>query len=89
MPAVIILVVVVSLGLLLALSMRVVNQYERGVHFRLGRIIGVREPGVTLTVPIVDRLTKVSMRIGTMPIQSQTAQTTLSPRADPEKRKME
>jgi len=71
MSAVIILVIVVSLGLLLALSIRVVNQYERGVHFRLGKIIGVREPGLTLIVPIVDRLTKVSMRIVTMPIQSQ------------------
>ncbi|MDV7084328.1 hypothetical protein GXW84_18925 [Rhodococcus sp. IEGM 248] len=89
MSAVIILAVIVALGLLLALSMCVVNQYVRGVHFRLGRIIGVREPGVALAVPIVDRLTKVSTRIVTMPIQSQIAQTTLSPRADPEKRKME
>ncbi|MFD6059352.1 hypothetical protein [Rhodococcus wratislaviensis] len=56
MSAVIILAVVVSLGILLTLSVRVVNQCERGVHFRLGRIIGVREPGVTLTVPARDRL---------------------------------
>jgi regulator of protease activity HflC (stomatin/prohibitin superfamily) len=48
-----------------------VNQYERGVHFRLGKIIGVREPGLRLIIPLVDRLTKVSMRIVTMPIQSQ------------------
>ncbi|WP_016881403.1 MULTISPECIES: SPFH domain-containing protein [unclassified Rhodococcus (in: high G+C Gram-positive bacteria)] len=70
MSAAIILAVVVSLGLLAALSIRVVNPYERGVHFRLGKIIGVREPGLTLIVPIVDRLTTVSMRIVTMPVQS-------------------
>ncbi|PBC40040.1 band 7 domain-containing protein [Rhodococcus sp. ACS1] len=70
MSAVIILAVVVTLGLLLALSIRVVNQYERGVHFRLGKIIGVREPILTLIVPVVDQLSKMSMRIVTLPIHS-------------------
>lgn len=57
--------------LLLAASIRVVQQYERGVHFRLGRVIGVREPGLRFIVPVIDRLWRVSMRIVTMPIQSQ------------------
>ncbi len=57
--------------LLLGASIRVVQQYQRGVHFRLGRVIGVREPGLRLIVPIVDRLMRISMRIVTMPIQSQ------------------
>src|SRR5277367_4924936 len=52
-------------------SIRVVWQYERGVHFRLGRIFGVREPGLRLIIPVIDRLWRVSMRIVTMPIQSQ------------------
>jgi len=56
---------------LVALSIRVVNQYEKGVHFRLGRVIGVREPGLRLIIPALDRLPKVSLRIVTMPIQSQ------------------
>ncbi len=55
----------------LAMSIRVVQQYERGVHFRLGRVIGVKEPGLRLIIPIVDRLHIVSLRIVTMPIQSQ------------------
>ncbi|WP_425293668.1 SPFH domain-containing protein [Mycobacterium attenuatum] len=59
------------LGLLGVASIRVVQQYQRGVHFRLGRVIGVREPGLRLIVPIIDRLWRVSMRIVTMPIQSQ------------------
>lgn len=57
--------------LLLIASVRLVWQYERGVHFRLGRVVGVREPGLRLIVPVIDRLWKVSMRIVTMPIQSQ------------------
>ncbi len=57
--------------LLLMASIRIVWQYERGVHFRLGRVVGIREPGLRLIVPFIDRLWKVSMRIVTMPIQSQ------------------
>jgi len=57
--------------LLLGASIRIVQQYQRGVHFRLGRVIGVREPGLRFIIPIIDRLWRVSMRIVTMPIQSQ------------------
>src|ERR671919_1097304 len=65
-------VVVVVLGVLgLALSVRIVQQYQKGVLFRLGRVIGVREPGLTLIVPVIDVLRRVSLRIVTMPIQSQ------------------
>jgi regulator of protease activity HflC (stomatin/prohibitin superfamily) len=67
-----VLVVVVVLILAgLALSVRIVQQYEKGVLFRLGRVIGVREPGLTLIVPLIDVLRRVSLRIVTMPIQSQ------------------
>ena len=69
--AVIAIVIVVLALLLAALSVRVVNQYEKGVHFRLGRVIGVREPGLRIIIPAVDQLRKVSLRIVTMPIQSQ------------------
>ena len=66
---IVILAVLVLLGL--ALSVRIVQQYEKGVLFRLGRVIGTREPGLTLIVPVIDRLRRVSLRIVTMPIQSQ------------------
>ena len=69
--AVIAIAIVVLALLLAALSVRVVNQYEKGVHFRLGRVIGVREPGLRIIIPAVDQLRKVSLRIVTMPIQSQ------------------
>ena len=57
--------------IILGLSIRIVNQYERGVHFRLGRVIGVKDPGLRLIIPIVDKMDKVSLRIVTMPIPSQ------------------
>jgi regulator of protease activity HflC (stomatin/prohibitin superfamily) len=57
--------------LLLAMSVRVVQQYEMGVQFRLGRLHGVREPGLRLIIPVIDTLRKVSLRTVTMPIQSQ------------------
>ena len=56
---------------LVALSIRVVTQYQKGVVFRLGRVHRVAEPGLTLIVPIIDQMRKVSLRIVTMPIQSQ------------------
>src|SRR5689334_3419483 len=67
-----IIVVVVVLALLAAsLAVRVVKQYEQGVLFRLGRVIGTRPAGLTLIIPFVDVLHRVSLRIVTMPIQSQ------------------
>ncbi|MEU7872447.1 SPFH domain-containing protein [Dactylosporangium sp. NPDC049140] len=63
--------VVLLLLLLFSLAVRVVKQYERGVLFRLGRVVGVREPGLTVIIPLVDILQRVSLRIVTMPIQSQ------------------
>lgn len=53
-------------------SMRVVKQFERGVVFRLGRVQpSVRGPGLTLLIPVADRLQKVNMQIITMPVPAQ------------------
>jgi regulator of protease activity HflC (stomatin/prohibitin superfamily) len=50
----------------------IIKQYERGVHFRLGRVSeGVREPGLIFVMPLVNRVRRVSMRIVTLPIESQ------------------
>jgi len=70
---VIFLVAVVVLVLLLGLAMavKIVKQYERGVLFRFGRLRGTRNPGLRLIIPFVDVLHRVSLRVITMPIQSQ------------------
>ena len=68
----IVVVVVIALFLLgMALSARIVKQYEPGVLFRLSRVRGPRNPGFRLIVPFIDVLHRVSLRIVTMPIQSQ------------------
>ena len=64
-------VVAVLLVLVFAMAVRIVKQYERGVLFRFGRVIGQRQPGFRLIIPFVDVLHRVSLRIVTMPIQSQ------------------
>ncbi len=53
------------------MSIKIVRQYEQGVLFRLGRVVAVRMPGLRFIIPVVDRLQLVSLRIVTMPIQSQ------------------
>jgi len=48
--------------LLLASAIKVLNEYERGVIFRLGRLIGAKGPGIILLIPIVDRMRRISLR---------------------------
>jgi regulator of protease activity HflC (stomatin/prohibitin superfamily) len=68
---VVVVVVIAVLLILLAMAVRIVQQYQEGVLFRLGRVIGRRQPGFHLIVPFIDVLHRVSLRIVTMPIQSQ------------------
>jgi len=70
-PTLVVVAVVLVVVLVAAMAIRIVTQYEKGVLFRLGRVVAVREPGLTLIIPVVDRLQKVSLRIVTLPIQSQ------------------
>jgi regulator of protease activity HflC (stomatin/prohibitin superfamily) len=53
------------------MAVKIVKQYEQGVLFRLGKVQGIRAPGLRLIVPFVHVLHRVSLRIVTMPIQSQ------------------
>jgi regulator of protease activity HflC (stomatin/prohibitin superfamily) len=63
--------VVVVVLIVLGLAVRIIKQYEQGVLFRFGRVLGARDPGLRLIVPVVDVMHRVSLRIVTMPIQSQ------------------
>jgi regulator of protease activity HflC (stomatin/prohibitin superfamily) len=63
---------VACVGLVVGLSsLRLVQQYQLGVQFRLGKVIAVRNPGLRPIIPVIDALRHVSLRIVTMPIQSQ------------------
>lgn len=72
--AIVVVLIIVAIFVIVTLlaAVHVVQQYERGVVFRLGRVQpAVREPGLTLVWPIVDRLRKVNMQITTMSVPGQ------------------
>ena len=64
----IIVLVVFMLG---SMAIKIVPEYERGVIFRLGRLIGTKGPGLFLIIPFVDRMIKVDLRVVTMDVPSQ------------------
>jgi regulator of protease activity HflC (stomatin/prohibitin superfamily) len=66
-----IFVVVLFVLIILANAIRILREYERGVIFRLGRLIGVKGPGIIFLIPIVDRMVKVSLRTVVMDIPPQ------------------
>ena len=66
------IVIIVLIGIL-ASAIKVVQEYERGVIFRLGRLVGAKGPGLFFIIPIVDRMVKVDLRVVTLDIPSQEA----------------
>ena len=63
--------IVLVLVILFFLSVKIVQEYDRGVIFRLGRYVGVRGPGLILLIPFIETMTKVTLRTITMAIPSQ------------------
>jgi regulator of protease activity HflC (stomatin/prohibitin superfamily) len=57
--------------LVLANSVKIVQEYERGVIFRLGRCVGAKGPGVFFVVPILDRIVRINLQIASVPVASQ------------------
>jgi regulator of protease activity HflC (stomatin/prohibitin superfamily) len=66
-----IITIIVLIVMFLAAAIRILNEYERGVIFRLGRIIATKGPGLIILIPIIDRMVKVDMRIITMDVPPQ------------------
>ncbi|MCC6905746.1 MAG: slipin family protein [Anaerolineae bacterium] len=64
---------VVVIGFVLLSAIRVVQEYERGVVFRLGRVIGAKGPGLILILPVLDRMVKVDLRTVTLDVPTQEA----------------
>jgi len=75
LPATIVIVAVTLIfALLLATAtIKIVQEYERGVIFRLGRLVGARGPGLFLLIPGVERMRKVDLRIVTLEVPAQEA----------------
>src|ERR1700761_6476387 len=67
-----VVIVIVLFGLIaLGMSVRVLREYERGVIFRLGRLIATKGPGLILLIPLIDRMVKVELRTVTLSIPPQ------------------
>ena len=65
-------VIVVIAVIFLASAIRVVREYERGVIFRLGRLVGAKGPGLFFVVPFIDQLIKIDLRVVTMDVPKQS-----------------
>jgi regulator of protease activity HflC (stomatin/prohibitin superfamily) len=66
-------VIILALLVLASAAIKIVQEYERGVIFRLGRLVGPRGPGLFVIIPIVDRMVKVDLRVVTLDIPAQEA----------------
>src|SRR5215469_12413835 len=73
MGALLVVIVVLAIFVLIfvGLSVKVLREYERGVIFRLGRLIAQKGPGLILLIPLIDRMVKVDLRTVTLNIPPQ------------------
>src|SRR5665811_315000 len=66
-----VIVLVVLVVMFLASAIRILNEYERAVIFRLGRVIATKGPGLIILIPVVDKMVRIDMRTITMDVPPQ------------------
>ncbi len=66
-----IIAVIVLVAFFLSAAIRILNEYERGVIFRLGRVLNAKGPGLIILIPVIDKMVKVSMRLVAMDVDPQ------------------
>ncbi|MFC2022743.1 slipin family protein [Chloroflexota bacterium] len=71
MNAIVIGIIVLAVFILISMSVKIAAEYERGVVFRLGRLVGAKGPGLFLIIPFIDRWVKVDLRIVTLDVPPQ------------------
>jgi len=71
MNPIVIGVIAVAVLIIIMMAVKIVTEYERGVIFRLGRLIGAKGPGLFFIIPFVDRMVKVDLRVVTLDVPSQ------------------
>jgi len=64
-------IVILFLLILVPMTIKIVQEYERGVIFRLGRLVGAKGPGLFVIIPFIDRMVKVDLRIVTLDVPPQ------------------
>lgn len=65
------LAIIIIVALFLLSAIKIVKEYERGVIFRLGRLVGARGPGIFLVIPIIEKMIKIDLRTVTLDVPSQ------------------
>jgi regulator of protease activity HflC (stomatin/prohibitin superfamily) len=63
--------IVCVIGIFLFMSLKILNEYERGVIFRLGRVIGAKGPGMIVLIPMIDRMIRIDLRTITLDVPPQ------------------
>jgi len=63
--------IAIAIIVILAASIKVVSEYERGVIFRLGRLLGAKGPGLFFVIPLLDRIVKIDLRVVTLDVPAQ------------------
>src|SRR5256886_3188499 len=71
----IVIVIIVAAAIILPQALRILREYERGVIFRLGKLLGAKGPGLILLIPIVDKLVKMDLRVVTIDVSKQEIMT--------------
>jgi len=71
MSGLVIGIIAFAVIIILSMAIKIVTEYERGVIFRLGRLIGAKGPGLFFIIPFIDRMVKVDLRVVTMDVPSQ------------------
>jgi len=71
MSGLVIGIIALAVIIILSMAIKIVTEYERGVIFRLGRLIGAKGPGLFFIIPFIDRMVKVDLRVVTMDVPSQ------------------
>ena len=72
-PSIFILIILAAI--LLPQALRILREYERGVVFRLGKLLGAKGPGVIILIPVVDRMVKMDLRVVTIDVSKQEVMT--------------
>jgi regulator of protease activity HflC (stomatin/prohibitin superfamily) len=72
-PTIVVLVILVSI--ILPQTLRILREYERGVIFRLGKLLGSKGPGLIILLPAIDRMVKMDLRVVTIDVSKQEVMT--------------
>src|SRR6266446_3386800 len=67
--------IIILAAILLPQALRILREYERGIIFRLGKLLGAKGPGLIVLIPIVDRMVKMDLRVVTIDVAKQEVMT--------------